>query len=124
MPVLPDTRLRVEAEAGKGWGDLPAQRMWFVGGPSSLRAYDPRDLSGTTFVRARGQLERMYSFGSISLFSDLGWAGASGSYSFDDALPSAGVGVSVLDGLLRLDSAWGLRQPRPFRFDVYLDAIL
>ena len=66
----------------------------------------------------------MYPFGSISLFSDVGWAGESASYSSDDALYSVGVGVSLLDGLVRLDSAWGLQEPGTFRLDLYLDAIL
>jgi hypothetical protein len=34
------------------------------------------------------------------------------------------VGVSLLDGLLRLDGARGLRDPKGFRLDFYLDAIL
>jgi hypothetical protein len=39
-------------------------------------------------------------------------------------LYSLGTGVSILDGLVRLDAAWGLRAPTSFRFDMYLDAIL
>ena len=65
----------------------------------------------------------MHSFGSVSVFSDVGWAGESESYSSDDWLYSAGVGVSLADGLVRLDSAWGLREPRTFRLDLYLDAM-
>jgi hemolysin activation/secretion protein len=119
-----DMRLGLEARAGGGWGGLTTQRMWYLGGPSSIRGYDPRRLSGSSFARARGELERMYPFGSISFFADVGWVGESESYSFDDGLYSAGVGVSLLDGLLRLDSAWGLRKPRTLRLDLYLDAIL
>ena len=74
--------------------------------------------------QARGELARTYSFGSVSIFSDVGWAGESDSYRFEDALYSVGVGLSVLDRLIRMDSAWGLRQPRVFRFDLYLDASL
>ncbi len=124
VPLPSDMRLGLEAVAGRGWGALTTQRMWHLGGPSSLRGYDPRRLSGSSFARARGELERMYAFGSISLFSDVGWAGESASYSSDDALYSVGVGVSLLDGLVRLDSAWGLGEPRAFRLDLYLDAIL
>jgi hypothetical protein len=32
--------------------------------------------------------------------------------------------VSILDGLIRLDAAWGLRAPRDFRLDLYLDQLL
>ena len=123
VPLPSDMRLGLEAGAGRGWGGLTMQRMWHLGGPSSLRGYDPRRLSGSSFARARGELERMHSFGSVSVFSDVGWAGESESYSSDDWLYSAGVGVSLADGLVRLDSAWGLREPRTFRLDLYLDAM-
>ena len=94
--------------------------MWHLGGPSSLRGYDPRRLTGTSFVRARGELALAYSFVWISLFTDVAWAGESESYRFEDTLYSAGVGLAVADGLIRLDSAWGLRRPRAFRLDLYL----
>ena len=124
VPLPADMRLGLEAGAGKGWGGLTTQRMWHLGVPSSLRGYDPRRLTGTSFVRARGELARTYSFGSLSLFSDVAWAGESESYRFEDALYSVGVGLSLADGVVRMDSAWGLRQPRAYRFDLYLDAIL
>ena len=34
------------------------------------------------------------------------------------------VGKSLLDGILRIDGAYGLDSPRGFRLDFYLDAIL
>ena len=37
---------------------------------------------------------------------------------------SAGVGLSLVDGLIRMDGAWGLRAPRDFRLELYLDGIL
>ena len=37
----------------------------------------------------------------------------------------AGLGFSVLDGLIRMDFSHGLKGPdKRFRFDLYLDAIL
>ena len=95
-----------------------------MGGSRTLRGYDPRAGAGTTFGRARVELARRYPFGAVSLFSDLAWAGDRDVIRFDDALYSIGVGVSILDGLIRMDSAYGLRDPRGFRFDFYLDAIL
>jgi hemolysin activation/secretion protein len=100
------------------------QRLWYVGGPTTLRGYHPRALGGTSFGRARAELARGFSFGRLSLFTDLAWAGERDDVRFDDALHSVGVGLSILDGLIRLDGAWGLRSPRDFRFDVYLDQIL
>ena len=116
--------MALEAGAGTSWGSPSAQRLWYVGGPSTLRGYDPRIAGGTSFGRARGELARGFSFGRISLFSDLGWAGDRRDVGFDDAFSSVGVGLSILDGLLRFDAAWGLDAPRNFRFDIYLDQIL
>jgi len=52
------------------------------------------------------------------------WAGVRDTFELDDGFYSAGVGLAILDGLIRTDSAWGLKPPRGFRFDFCLDAIL
>jgi hypothetical protein len=89
-----------------------------------LRGYGPRTAAGGSFARARAELARAYSFGSVSLFSDYGWAGARSDLELSDGFYSIGAGVSLLDGLIRFDGAYGLVEPRDFRFDFYLDAIL
>lgn len=119
-------RLRVALEAGGGtvWGSPSAHRLWYLGGPSTLRGYTPRALGGQSFGRARAELARGLSVGRVAVFSDVGWAGDRSDIDLDDALYSIGVGLSILDGLIRFDAAWGLRSPREFRFDAYLDQIL
>jgi len=124
LPLPATLRLALEAGAGTVWGSPSVQRLWYVGGPTTLRGYHPRALGGTSFGRARAELARGFSFGRLSLFTDLAWAGERDDVRFDDGLHSVGVGLSILDGLIRLDGAWGLRSPRDFRFDVYLDQIL
>jgi hypothetical protein len=124
VPLPARLRVGLEAGAGTSWGSPPTQRLWTVGGPMTLRGYDPLVRGGTSFGRARLEVARGASFGRVSLFSDVGWAGDRGDVRWDDALYSAGVGVSILDGLIRLDAAWGLRAPRDFRFDLYLDQLL
>ncbi|MEQ1857273.1 MAG: hypothetical protein ABL963_12500 [Longimicrobiales bacterium] len=124
LPLPAQLRFALELGAGTVWGSPSAQRLWYVGGPSTLRGYDPRVLGGNSFGRARVELARGESFGRISLFSDLGWAGDRADIDVDDALPSVGLGLSILDGLIRFDGAWGLESPRGFRFDAYLDQIL
>ena len=124
IPLPRDLRLGLEAGAGTSWGSPASQRLWYVGGSRSLRGYDPRVAGGTSFGRVRGELARIFAFGAVSLFSDLAWAGDRGEARFDDALYSVGAGVSILDGLIRVDGGYGLREPRGFRVDFYLDAIL
>jgi len=41
VPLPADIHLGIEAGAGTSRGDVTMQRLWHVGGPSSLRGYDP-----------------------------------------------------------------------------------
>lgn len=123
-PLPLQLRIALEAGAGTSWGTPAAQSLWYVGGPSTLRGYGPRVAGGTSFGRARAEIARGESFGRISLFGDLAWAGDRANPDFDDAFHSVGLGLSILDGLIRFDGAYGLVRPRGFRFDAYLDQIL
>lgn len=124
VPLPGALRVGLEAGGGSSLGNPPTQRLWQVGGSRSLRGYDPRVGSGTSFWRARGEVAKITTFGSVSVYSDLGWAGDRDMIRFDDPFYSVGAGISLLDGLIRMDSSYGIRQPRGFRFDLYLDAIL
>jgi len=124
IPLWAQLRIALEAGAGTSWGSPSAQRLWYVGGPSTLRGYSPRSLGGTRFGRARAELARGLPIGRISLFSDYAWAGDRDDVRLDDGLYSVGAGISILDGLIRMDAAWGLRSPRDFRMEFYLDQIL
>jgi hypothetical protein len=124
LPLPARLRFALEAAAGTSWGSPSVQRLWHLGGPSTIRGYDPRVASGQSFGRARAELARGESFGRISVFSDVGWAGDRRDVRWDDALQSVGIGLSILDGLIRFDGAWAIREPDGFRFDAYLDQIL
>jgi hypothetical protein len=119
-------RVGMEAGGGTGWGDVPRQRNWFLGGPLSLRGYDASVRSGTSFGRGRLEVARTYSQAvTVSLFGDAGWAGDRADFASDDLLYGAGLGFSLLDGLFRFDLSHGLKGPeKRFRLDLYLDAIL
>ena len=124
FPLPADLRLRLESAAGTSWGTPSVQRLWYVGGPRTLRGYTPRVGGGGSFGRGRLEIARALSFGSVLIFSDLAWAGDRDAIDLDDALYSIGSGVSLLDGLLRLDAAYGIRDPGGFRLEFYLGAIL
>jgi hypothetical protein len=125
---LADASWRVGLEAGGGttWGEAPNQRSWFVGGPLTLRGYEASVLRGNSFTRGRLELARTYSQATtISLFGDVAWAGSRDEFDSEDLLYGAGLGFSLLDGLIRADFSQGLKGPnKRFRFDLYLDAIL
>ncbi len=122
--LTPKLRSAFEVAGGTSWGDVPAQRLWYLGGSSSLRGYDGSAVLGTSFVRARAEFARVYPVVSVSVFGDAGWAGDRGDIAVRDALFSVGVGGSVLDGLMRIDIARGLRDPTGWRLELYLDGIL
>lgn len=124
LPLFSDLRAGFMAGGGTSWGDPPAQRLWAVGGASTLRGYAPRAQVGTTYLLGRAELARQFAFGAVSVFGDGAWAGDRNAIRFDDALLSVGVGLSLVDGLIRLDGAWGLRGAKDFRFEAYLDGIL
>ena len=92
----------LEAGGGRIWGDPADYDLWFLGGTGDLlRGYSDDVLAGRSFWRARADLQRSLRFFRLSLFGDWASAGGSGLY-------SAGVGVSLLDGFMRIDLARGL----------------
>lgn len=124
IPLPADFRVAFEAGAGTVWGSPPAQRLWFVGGTTSLRGFAPATQVGTAFGRARGEVARRFSFGALSLFSDAAWAGDRSRVRWDESMASVGLGLSLVDGLIRLDAARGVHGGRDFRLELYLDGIL
>ncbi|MCG6955602.1 MAG: outer membrane protein assembly factor [Gemmatimonadetes bacterium] len=124
VPLPADFRVGLEAGGGTSWGHPPVQRHWLIGGPTTLRGYGPDTFEGTSYLRGRAELAHLFDFGALSLFSDVAWAGDRDAASLDAALTSVGAGLSILDGLIRVDLGWGLRSPRGSRLDAYLDGIL
>ena len=127
VPLLEGSwRVGLEAAGGTAWGRLPLQREWFLGGASTLRGYDASVLTGSTFARGRMELAQVRSRAAYSwvVFGDVGWAGERRDFREAEPLYCAGVGVSVMDGLIRMDLSQGLRGPdKRLRFDLYLDAL-
>lgn len=114
----------IEGAAGTSFGTLPSQALWFIGGSGTLRGYDPLTRRGTAFWRGRAEVATAFPGVRIALFSDAGWAGDRAAFGTGRPLLSAGVGASVLDGLLRLDLARALREPVGWKLHFYLDAAL
>jgi hypothetical protein len=81
---------------------------------------------GSSFTRGRLEVARVFPEAvTVSVFGDVGWAGPREAFDADELLYGAGVGASLLDGLVRFDLSHGLRGPeKRFRVDLYLDALL
>lgn len=114
----------IEGAAGSSFGELPVQRLWALGGVATMRGYAPRAATGGAFWRARAEVGTRFPVGRLVLFSDLGWAGSRGEFPGREPLAAAGVGASLLDGLLRLDLARTLRAPTVWRLSVGSDLAL
>ena len=92
----------LEAGGGRIWGDPADYDLWFLGGNGDyLRGYSDDVLAGRSFWRARAELQRSLRFFGLSLFGDRASAGGARLY-------SAGVGVSLIDGFVRIDLSRGL----------------
>jgi hypothetical protein len=123
-PLGTKARIGVEAGAGTSHGSVPMQRLFFLGGASTLRGYEPGTVAGTSMARARLELARATPYANLAVFSDWGWAGHRTEIRRADHRWSVGAGASFLDGLVRLDLGHALHAPRGWRLDLHLDAVL
>lgn len=124
VPLLAGIRVAAELGGGAASDALPTQRHWFLGGTSTLRGYRGAAAVGSHFARGRLEVGRPWPWGGVTLFSDAGWAGERDAFDADDALLSAGIGFSILDGTLRIDLARALRAPTGWSLEVHLDALM
>lgn len=114
----------LELAGGMSAGTLPVQSLWYLGAPGSLRGYAGGTAKGEAFWRVRGDLATAFPAVRLVLFGDAGAAGPRDHLSTGAALASAGVGVSLLDGLFRMDLARALLPPTGWRVEFYVDGVL
>lgn len=114
----------MEAAGGTTVGEPALQHLWRVGGPATLRGYDSGAMLGESFWRGRAEVGTRFPAARLILFSDAGWAGPTSDLGSGPWLLSGGIGVGLLDGLIRFDLARALKSPTGWRFTAYLDAWL
>ena len=109
---------------GTSGGTVPTQRLWYLGGTSTVRGQDVGVAVGDAYWLSRLEL----GLGGSTLarpviFGDMGWAGDRHHWN-EGVIPvsGAGVGASFMDGLVRLDLAKGIRPRGGVRASLYLDA--
>jgi hypothetical protein len=113
-----------------GFAAVPPQRRFYLGGASTLRGFEPGTLFGEEMARGRLELARTIPAAGIALFGDVAATRFGGE---SHQLMAAGAGVTVLDGLIRIDLAHGVggrvgwqgkAARRGWRLDLHLDAVL
>jgi hypothetical protein len=124
IPLPGPFDMATEYAGGIATDSLPVQHLWYVGGAGTLRGYNTAAMVGDAFWR--GRLELGYGLPAVRLvgFGDVAWAGDRDDVSRSRPLVSAGAGVSLLDGILRLDVARALREPKGWGVTLYFDAAL
>lgn len=109
--------------AGTSFGDLPAQRAFYLGGLQSIRGQIAGTGVGESFWMSRTEIGGNVAGARPVVFADLGWAGARDSWNaIGRPMSGVGVGASFLDGLIRIDLARGIHPRWQTRLDLYLEA--
>jgi hemolysin activation/secretion protein len=109
---------------GTSVGHLPPQRRWFLGGAYTVRGQSPDTVqSGNAYWLTRAEFGVDRSAYRYMLFGDLGWTGNRAAFR-DVGRPMSGVGLglSMMDGLIRIDMARGLYPRKQNRVSAYLNA--
>jgi hypothetical protein len=111
------------AAGGTTRGDVPAQRLWYLGGVHTIRGQPLAAARGDAFWMGRGEVAYALPVVHPSVFYDLGWAGDRRDWQSPGVpISGGGIGLSVLDGLFRFDIAKGIRPNRGIRVDLSMEA--
>ncbi len=109
---------------GSSVGDVPRQRGWFVGGVRTVRGQIAGTQDGDAFWLARAEVGTKQGVFRPVGFFDVGSAGSRNAFGKLKPQRGAGVGIGVLDGLIRVDFSRGLYPLKQWRTDFYLSAAL
>jgi hypothetical protein len=111
--------------AGSSLGDVPSQRRWYLGGTRTIRGQTPDTTqSGNAFWMSRFEFGRAIQGARPVLFADFGWAGDRTQWhEVGRPMSGVGIGVSLLDGLLRFDVGRGIAPRQQWRVDAYLEGV-
>jgi hypothetical protein len=125
VPVRGRVGLGLEGAAGTTVGTPPDQRLFHPGGPQGFRGISSGERRGDAFWLARAEVASGPTALRVSLFTDVLRVGPRDEV-FRGGQPEqvVGVGLSGLDGLIRLDVSRGVRGPERWRVFAYLDGLL
>lgn len=108
--------------AGTSVGEVPPQRLWYLGGAHSIHAHRAGVARGDGFWMARAELSRGIPMIRPTIFADLGWAGDRRDWlTTRERYWAAGIGAAALDGLMRFDVSRALDASKRWSLDVYVE---
>ena len=118
---LPD--MAITLGAGSTTGEVPVQRLFYLGGAGSVRGQRAGTGVGNAFWLARAEIAPSSVGIRPVVFADLGWAGDRDAWRHPGTpMSGVGVGASFLDGLVRFDLSRGIRPREDTRVDAYIEA--
>ena len=104
-------------------GDVPPQRLWYLGGTHTVRGHSIGTSAGDAYWLGRAELSTDRLTFRPVVFFDAGWAGSRDDWAHPGRpMLGGGLGWSILEGLVRFDLAKGIRPNRGVRASLYLDA--
>jgi hypothetical protein len=110
----------ITSSMGSSVGHLPIQRLWYLGGPHTIRGLSPGDMVGDAYWFGRAEITQGHPVVRPSIFADFGWAGPRASLAALEKLASGlGIGLTFIDGVVRFDVARA--STGKFRADFYFD---
>ena len=113
----------VTGGGGATVGAVPAQRLWFLGGSQTVRGQRAGTAAGNAYWLGRAEVGTAFVVARPVVFYDVGWAGDRRAWQNPgQPLSGAGVGVSLMDGMVRFDLSRGIAPRQDVRFDMYLEA--
>ncbi len=113
----------VELSAGTTGGDVPTQRLYFLGGPYTLRGFEIGNPAGSAYWFGRLEIGNNLPAFRVMAFGDFGWAGSRDDFGSDTKI-GVGLGVSALDGIFRIDLGHAVRGGNDWRLYIYSDGLM
>ena len=111
------------ASGGSTVGEVPAQRLWYLGGTHTVRGQRAGAAAGTAYWLGRAELGFGIPAARPTLFADFGWAGDRDRWrEVGKPLSGVGVGGSFVDGMIRFDVARGVYPEKRWSANLYVEA--
>ncbi len=112
----------ITSAVGSSVGDVPPQRLWYLGGAHTIHAHRPGAARGNSFWMTRAELTKGLPLIRPIIFGDLGWAGGRSEFlTSRERYWAAGFGAAALDGLVRFDVSRAMDATRRWQVDLFIE---
>jgi hypothetical protein len=123
VPLRGRRVMALEVGAGSSVGGLPPQRRFFPGGPGIFRGGAAGEVAGEAFWFATGELGSRVSGIGLVTFVDVLAVASRDRLGSERPSIAVGTGLSLLDGLFRLDLARTVQGGSGWRLLIYSDGL-